>query len=43
MRRMVQDQENVYYYITTMNENYTMPIMPKGAEKGIKKGTLTTQ
>ncbi len=38
MRRMVQDQENVYYYITSMNENYTMPAMPKGVETGIKKG-----
>jgi len=38
MRRMVQEQENVYYYITTMNENYTMPAMPKGAEQGIIKG-----
>lgn len=38
MRRMVQEQENVYYYITTMNENYVMPAMPKGTEKGILKG-----
>jgi pyruvate dehydrogenase E1 component len=38
MRRMVQDQENVYYYITTMNENYVMPAMPQGVEAGIKKG-----
>lgn len=38
MRRMVQEQENVYYYITSMNENYVMPAMPKGAEKGILKG-----
>jgi len=38
MHRMVQEQENVYYYITSMNENYTMPAMPKGAEAGIKKG-----
>ncbi|MFV2004943.1 MAG: pyruvate dehydrogenase (acetyl-transferring), homodimeric type [Gammaproteobacteria bacterium] len=38
MRRMVQEQENVYYYITSMNENYQMPAMPKGAEKGILKG-----
>lgn len=38
MRRMVQEQENVYYYITSMNENYTQPAMPKGAEAGIKKG-----
>ncbi len=38
MRRMVQPQENVYYYITAMNENYTMPAMPEGVEAGIKKG-----
>jgi len=38
MRRMVHQQENVYYYITSMNENYIMPAMPKGAETGIKKG-----
>lgn len=38
MHRMVQEQENVYYYITSMNENYVMPKMPKGAEAGIKKG-----
>jgi pyruvate dehydrogenase E1 component len=38
MRRMVEQQENVYYYITSMNENYVMPAMPKGAEAGIKKG-----
>ncbi len=38
LRRMVQEQENVYYYITSMNENYVMPAMPKGAEKGILKG-----
>jgi pyruvate dehydrogenase E1 component len=38
MRRMVQQQENVYYYITAMNENYSMPAMPEGAEAGIKKG-----
>ncbi|MFB6435129.1 MAG: pyruvate dehydrogenase (acetyl-transferring), homodimeric type [Candidatus Malihini olakiniferum] len=31
-------QENVYYYITTLNENYHMPGMPKGAEEGIRKG-----
>ena len=38
MRRMMQEQENVYYYITAMNENYVMPAMPKGIEKGIIKG-----
>jgi pyruvate dehydrogenase E1 component len=38
LRRMYQDQEDVYYYITVMNENYTHPGMPAGAEEGIKKG-----
>jgi pyruvate dehydrogenase E1 component len=38
LRRMVQNQEDVYYYITLMNENYTHPEMPKGAEAGILKG-----
>ncbi len=38
MRRMYQDRESVYYYITTMNENYTHPEMPKGCEEGIVKG-----
>lgn len=32
------NQENIYYYITTMNENYFMPEMPKNVEEGIKKG-----
>lgn len=38
MRRMMTDQEDVYYYITLMNENYAHPAMPKGAEKDILKG-----
>ncbi len=38
MRRMYQDNEDVYYYLTVMNENYTHPAMPKGAEEGIVKG-----
>ena len=38
MRRMVQNQEDVYYYITLMNENYSHPEMPKGTETGILKG-----
>ena len=38
LRRMVQNQEDVYYYITLMNENYTHPDMPKGSEEGILKG-----
>ncbi|CAG0989507.1 pyruvate dehydrogenase E1 component [Methylophilaceae bacterium] len=38
LRRMVQNQEDVYYYITLMNENYSHPELPKGAEDGILKG-----
>ena len=38
LRRMVQEQEDVYYYITLMNENYEHPEMPKGAEADIIKG-----
>lgn len=36
--RMYQKQENVFYYITVMNENYTHPDMPEGVEEGIIKG-----
>jgi pyruvate dehydrogenase E1 component len=35
---MYQDQEDVYYYITVMNENYPHPEMPKDAEQGILRG-----
>ena len=38
MRRMYQEQEDVFYYITLMNENYPHPAMPEGVEKGIVKG-----
>jgi len=38
LRRMVQNQEDVYYYITLMNENYTHPEMPKGIEAHVLKG-----
>ena len=38
LRRMYADQEDVFYYITLMNENYRHPEMPKGAEDGIVKG-----
>ncbi|AQS40448.1 pyruvate dehydrogenase E1 component, homodimeric type [Shewanella psychrophila] len=38
MRRMYGDQENVFYYLTLMNENYAMPAMPEGVEEGIRKG-----
>jgi pyruvate dehydrogenase E1 component len=38
MRRMLAEQEDVYYYVTLMNENYSHPGMPKGAEKDIIQG-----
>ncbi|MES9827023.1 MAG: pyruvate dehydrogenase (acetyl-transferring), homodimeric type [Candidatus Thiodiazotropha sp.] len=38
MRRMYQEQENVFYYITVMNENYAQPAMPVGVEEGIVRG-----
>ncbi len=38
LKRMYQDQEEIFYYLTLGNENYTMPAMPKGAEEGIIKG-----
>lgn len=38
LRRMYQERENVFYYITVMNENYIQPEMPLGVEEGILKG-----
>jgi pyruvate dehydrogenase E1 component len=38
MRRMYQQQDSVFYYITCMNENYAHPAMPAGAAPGILKG-----
>jgi pyruvate dehydrogenase E1 component len=38
MRRMLQEQEDVFYYVTVMNENYAHPPLPPGAEEGIKRG-----
>jgi len=38
MRRMYQEMDSVFYYITTMNENYHQPEMPKGVEEDILKG-----
>ncbi|NBC48601.1 MAG: pyruvate dehydrogenase (acetyl-transferring), homodimeric type [Gammaproteobacteria bacterium] len=38
MRRMYADKENVFYYITVMNENYPQPALPEGAEEGIRRG-----
>ncbi|OHC67621.1 MAG: pyruvate dehydrogenase (acetyl-transferring), homodimeric type [Rhodocyclales bacterium RIFCSPLOWO2_02_FULL_63_24] len=38
LRRMVSDQEDVFYYLTVMNENYEHPAMPADAAPGILKG-----
>lgn len=38
LKRMVEDQENVYFYITLMNENYAQPGLKTGDEAGILKG-----
>ena len=38
IRRMYKDRENIFYYITVMNEPYAMPTMPAGVEEGILKG-----
>ncbi len=38
LRRMYVDQEDIYYYITVLNENYPQPALPEGAEAGILKG-----
>jgi pyruvate dehydrogenase E1 component len=38
LERMVKNQEDIYFYITVMNENYTHPGMPKGIQKGIIDG-----
>src|ERR1700678_532071 len=43
MRRMYQEQENVFYYITCMNENYAHPAMPAGAAPGILNGMYLLQ
>ncbi len=38
LRRMVAEQEDVFYYVTLMNENYVHPAMPDGAQEGILRG-----
>jgi pyruvate dehydrogenase E1 component len=43
MRRMYQEQENIFYYITVMNENYVQPAMPEGVEEGIVRGLYPLQ
>ena len=37
-RAMLERQEDVFYYLTVMNENYAQPSLPAGAEEGIVKG-----
>ena len=43
LRRMFQDQERCFYYITAMNENYPQPAMPEGVAAGILKGMYRIQ
>jgi pyruvate dehydrogenase E1 component len=38
LRRMCEEQEDVFYYLTVMNENYVQPPIPDGAEEGILRG-----
>ncbi|MGH8309919.1 MAG: transketolase-like TK C-terminal-containing protein, partial [Steroidobacteraceae bacterium] len=43
LRRMYVEGEGVFYYITTMNENYAQPAMPPGVQQGILKGMYLLQ
>jgi len=43
LQRMIGEQENIFYYITCMNENYVHPAMPAGVEDGILKGMYLLQ
>lgn len=38
LKRLLTDQEDVFFYLTSLNENYEQPAMPEGAEEGIIKG-----
>lgn len=38
LKRMYSDGEDIFYYVTIMNENYAQPKMPKGARAGVLKG-----
>jgi pyruvate dehydrogenase E1 component len=38
LRRMIAEQQDVFYYLTLMNENYQHPAMPEGAAEGIVRG-----
>jgi pyruvate dehydrogenase E1 component len=43
MRRMLDAQEDLFYYVTVMNENYVHPALPEGAEEGILRGMYCLQ
>ncbi len=43
IRRMYVDNEQIFYYITLMNDNYEQPAMPEGVEAGILKGMYKFQ
>ena len=43
IKRMHENKENVFYYITAMNENYSHPEKPKGVDEGILKGMYLFQ
>src|SRR5215217_1360501 len=43
LRRMITEQEDVFYYLTLMNENYQHPAMPEGVEEGILRGMYLLQ
>ena len=43
LRRMIQERESVFYYVTVMNENYLQPAMPEGVEEGILRGLYPLQ
>ena len=43
LRRMYEENEEVFYYLTLYNENYAMPPMPKGVEEGILRGLYKFQ
>jgi len=43
MQRMLDEQQDEYFYLTLMNENYTHPDMPEGAAEGIIKGMYLLQ
>jgi pyruvate dehydrogenase E1 component len=43
MRRMYQEQQGIFYYVTLLNENYPHPPMPQGCQEGILRGMYRRQ